>query len=31
VFSQFDAPVDAEWIRAITLRWVEDLQRLNNR
>lgn len=31
VHTQFDSPADAEWIRAITLRWIEDLQRLNPR
>ncbi|MGQ0656048.1 MAG: hypothetical protein ACT4P4_27970 [Betaproteobacteria bacterium] len=31
VHTQFDSPADAEWIRAITLRWIEDLQRLNHR
>jgi len=31
VFSPFESPLDAEWIRAVTVRWIEDLQRLNNR
>ena len=31
VFGGYDGPADADWIRAITLRWIEDLQRLNNR
>lgn len=31
VFTAYDSPVDAEWIRAISLRWIENLQRLNSR
>ena len=31
VYSQYDTDVDLDWIRSITARWVEDLQRLNNR
>ena len=31
VFTVYDSPADAEWLRALTLRWAEDLQRLNNR
>jgi hypothetical protein len=31
VFAVYDSPADAEWVRALTLRWAEDLQRLNNR
>jgi hypothetical protein len=31
VFGGYDRPGDLDWIRAITLRWIDDLQRLNNR
>ena len=31
VFAGYDGAADLDWIRAITLRWIEDLQRLNNR
>ena len=31
VFSPYESPADLEWIRAVTLRWLEDLQRLNSR
>jgi hypothetical protein len=31
VSSQWDTDVDMNWIRSITARWIEDLQRLNNR
>ncbi len=31
VFGGYDSPADLDWIRAITVRWIEDLQRLNNR
>ena len=31
VFTRFASPADLEWIRATTLRWAEDLQRLNSR
>jgi hypothetical protein len=31
VYSAYDSPADLEWIRSITVRWVEDLQRLNAR
>lgn len=31
VFGAYDGPADLEWIRAITARWIDDLQRLNNR
>jgi len=31
VFTHFDSPADLEWIRATTVRWAEDLQRLNTR
>jgi hypothetical protein len=29
VFTLFNSPEDAAWVRAVTLRWIEDLQRLN--
>ncbi len=29
VFSGFDSPADLDWIRSVTLRWAQDLQRLN--
>lgn len=31
VYSAYESPADLEWIRAITVRWIGDLQRLNNR
>jgi hypothetical protein len=31
VYSLYETPADLDWIRATTLRWVEDVQRLNNR
>jgi hypothetical protein len=31
VFSAYDSPADLDWIRAITARWIEELQRLNTR
>lgn len=31
VYGAFDSPADVDWIRSITARWVEELQRLNNR
>ena len=31
VFAAEESQADADWIRAITTRWVEDLQRLNER
>lgn len=31
VFTMYESPADLDWIRATTLRWVEDLQRLNSR
>ena len=31
VFSRYESPGDLEWLRATTLRWAEDLQRLNGR
>jgi len=29
IFSAYDSPADVAWIRNVTERWVEDLQRLN--
>jgi hypothetical protein len=31
VFGAYDGPEDLEWIRLITVRWTEELQRLNPR
>jgi len=31
VYSAYDSPADLEWIRVITARWIDDLQRLNAR
>jgi hypothetical protein len=31
VYGPYDSPADLDWLRAITARWVEDLQRLNSR
>jgi hypothetical protein len=31
LYTMDDSPADMEWIRTTTLRWVEELQRLNNR
>ncbi len=31
VHSAYDSPADLDWIRTITTRWIEDLQRLNGR
>jgi hypothetical protein len=31
VYSQYDDPADLEWIRVTTVRWVDDLKRLNLR
>ena len=31
VYGAYDSPADLDWIRAITSRWIDDLQRLNNR
>jgi hypothetical protein len=30
-YTQYDSDADLEWIRMSTARWIEDLQRLNNR
>ncbi|HZM37139.1 MAG TPA: hypothetical protein VFC18_21960 [Burkholderiales bacterium] len=31
IYSVYESPADLEWIRATTVRWIEDLQRLNAR
>lgn len=31
VHGLYDAPEDLEWIRSATLRWIDELRRLNNR
>ena len=31
VYTQYDDPADAEWIRVTTARWIEELKRLNPR
>jgi hypothetical protein len=31
VYTAYDSPADLDWIRAVTARWVDDLQRLNAR
>jgi hypothetical protein len=31
VFTQYDGPADLEWLRSVTLRWIDDLKRLNSR
>ena len=31
VHAAYEATADLDWIRAITTRWTEDLQRLNPR
>lgn len=31
LYTLYDTPADMEWIRGATLRWIEDIQRLNNR
>jgi hypothetical protein len=31
LFTSYESPADVEWIRASTVRWVEELQRLNAR
>lgn len=31
VYAVYDTPADVDWIRATTLRWIEDVQRLNLR
>jgi hypothetical protein len=29
VFSAYESPADVEWVRTVTARWIDDLQRLN--
>ena len=31
IFTSYDSPADIDWIRALTVRWVEEAQRLNTR
>ena len=31
VYASYDTAADMDWIRNVTLRWIEELQRLNNR
>jgi hypothetical protein len=31
LFTSYETPADVEWIRLLTVRWVEELQRLNTR
>ena len=31
IFTSYDSPADLDWIRALTARWVEEMQRLNAR
>jgi hypothetical protein len=31
VYGAYESPADLDWIRAITARWIDDLQRLNPR
>ena len=31
IYSLYDGPVDLDWVKATTLRWVDDLRRLNPR
>src|SRR3954464_13975389 len=31
LFTSYESPADLDWIRALTVRWVEELQRLNAR
>jgi hypothetical protein len=31
VYTQYDDPADAEWIRTTTARWIDELKRLNSR
>jgi hypothetical protein len=30
VYTQYDEPADLEWLRATTLRWIDDLRKLNS-
>lgn len=31
VYSAYESPADLEWIRSVTVRWIGEVQRLNNR
>jgi hypothetical protein len=31
VYTAYDDPADLAWIRAMTARWIDELQRLNSR
>ena len=31
IFTRYEDPADVEWIRSATLRWIDDLKRLNSR
>ena len=31
VYGEYDSPADLDWARAITVRWIDELQRLNTR
>jgi hypothetical protein len=31
VYTNYDDPADIDWIRLTTLRWIDELQRLNDR
>ena len=31
IYARYESDADLEWIRSATLRWIEELQRLNNR
>jgi hypothetical protein len=31
VYGEYDSPADIDWARAITVRWIDELQRLNTR
>jgi hypothetical protein len=31
VYTQYEDPADVEWIRATTVRWIDELKRLNSR
>jgi hypothetical protein len=31
IFTSYESPADLDWIRALTVRWIEEMQRLNTR
>ena len=31
VYAAYESPADPDWIRSVTLRWIEELKRLNSR